>query len=378
MFIPNNQYVINALIHGVPANVDRFFRKKFDNASDDHVSSEPGVAVISREQMIELKTKVDEIVNAYNELVRESVMTDEQRDLSKAMYIYNYILANVMYSQCQFAPNSGNVFGGNPYKNSVYGALVLNDAVCSGMSDAFDCLCKVMGLESTKLLAVPNDPWGGGHAFNSVKIGDKWYKVDVAMEIGLNPGHKIRDGKWRDRNFLIPFSDFNVSACVPAVPNCTDLYPRENIFVMRYRLSSRGLNFVYNSPPQIVHNDIRSALNSFLIKKVGNVDVSVAENFERSVEGSFRIIKRNGIYVAQTQEPVRYIEEENTLSAVNSQGGVELYSNGDSRFVIKSISDGQITGFTILRRNGEVESRLPISKWNPVSASVSDNRRKLR
>lgn len=245
MFIPNNQFYVNALINGIPDDRLRFFRTKFDNASVDHVSSEPGVAAISRRQMEELRVRVNEIVRGYNNLMGSSIISKEQRDLSKVIYIYNYMLANVMYTECEFAENSSNVYGGSPYKNSSYGALVLHDAVCSGMSDAIDCLCKVMRVESTKLLVIPNDPWGGGHAFNTVKIGYKWYKLDVASEIGLNPGHKVRGGKWKDRNFLIPFSESNVRACVPSVPNCEDTYPRENIQRMIKALESRGLRFEY-------------------------------------------------------------------------------------------------------------------------------------
>lgn len=365
MFIPNNQYIQNALKNGLPENADRFFRKKFDNASIDHVSSMVGH--LSKQEMLELKLKVDEIVENYNELVKDSIMTKEQRDLSKVIYIYNYLLENVMYTQCQFAPNSSNVFGGNPYKNSIYGALVLHDAVCSGMSEAFDCLCKVMDIESTKLLSTPTDPWGGGHAFNSVKVGNSWYEVDVASEIGLNPGHKIRGGKWKDRNFLVPFGEFHARVCTPFVPNCTTTYPRENITQMKKRLKDRGLNFEYSEPSQIIHDNIHSALNSFLIKKIGNVDIETAQNFENSIKDAFNIKKVNGIYITERQEPIIYVEEDNILSAMNNQDSIELYSNGDSRFIIKSINQNHITNFTILKRNGEIESRLPITSWNPIN-----------
>ncbi len=367
MLIPNNQYIQNALKNGIPQNGDRFFRKKFDNTSDEHVSSM--VATLTREEMIELKARVDEIVLGYEELMTESIMTKEQRDLSKVMYIYNYLLENVMYTQCQFAPHSSNVFGGNPHKNSIYGALVMHDAVCSGISEAFDCLCKVMDVESTKLLSTPSDPWGGGHAFNSVKIGDNWYKVDAAMEIGLNPGHKIRGGKWKDRNFLVPFNEHHRAVCVPVVQDCTSIYPRDAITQMKRRLEARGLRFEYQQPRQIIHEDIRDALNSFLIKRVGNVNVEIAQNFEDSMAGTFNIRRRNGVYVAEEREPFIYVEDENTLSVVSNDGGVELYENGDSRFVIKSVRDNQISGFTILRRDGIVESRLPLEKWRPTNSN---------
>lgn len=243
----------------------------------------------------------------------------------------------------------------------------MHDAVCSGISEAFDCLCKVMNVESAKLLSTPSDPWGGGHAFNSVKVGDAWYKVDAALEIGLNPGHKIRDGKWKDRNFLVPFNAQHRATCVPAVQDCTVTYPRDVIAQMKRRLENRGLRFEYQQPRQIIHEDVRGALNSFLIKRVGNVNVEMAQNFEEAIAGTFNIRKHNGAYVAEEMEPIIYVEEENTLSAVSNDLGVELYENGDSRFVIKSVRDNQIDGFTILRRNGSVESRLPLGKWKPTN-----------
>lgn len=367
MFVPSDQYIQNALKNGLPDDAERFFRIKFDNASEDHVSSLRGT--LSRQEMIELKARVDEIVQGYNELTQGSIMTKEQRDLSKVMYIYNYLLENVMYTQCQFAPNSSNVFGGQPYKNSIYGALVLHDAVCSGISEAFDCLCKVMDVESKKLLSTPSDPWGGGHAFNIVKIGEIWYQLDATLEIGVNPGHKIRGGKWKDRNFLTPFTENQRCACVPAVPDCLYLYSRENIEQMKRRLENRGLSFEYQKPQQIIHNNLHDALHSFLIKRIGGVNVETAQNFEHAIEGTFNILKRNGTEVEQKHEPIQYIEEDNKLFVINNHDGVELYSNGDSRFVIKSINENQITSFNILSRNGEIESRLPVTRWNPIDYS---------
>lgn len=371
MHIPTNLYIENALKNGLDPDAERFFRKKFDNADWEHVSSVTGH--LDRQKMVEVKSRVDEIVNDYNELTKETIMTKEQRDLSKVMFIYNYILENVMYTQCQFVPNSSNVFGGNPYKHSIYGALVLHDAVCSGISEAFDCLCKVMDVESTKLLSTPQDVWGGGHAFNSVKIGDTWYKVDAALEIGLRPGHKIKDGKWKDRNFLVPFSEPHMRACVPAVFNCTSIYPREKIEQMKRRLADRGLNFLYDCS-QIIHDDLDSALNSFLIKKIGNVDFETIQNFESSIAESFEIKKINGIYVAQRRG---YVEEDNMLYTLDDQNGFELYLNDESKFIIKSIHGNRVSGFTILRRNGELVYRLPLDKWNPTrSANTGHSRRR--
>lgn len=354
MIISDNQYIQNALKNGISTNTERFFWKKFDNADEEHVSSMRGH--LSRREMIQLKERVDEIVNGYYLLTKGSIMTKEQKELSKVMYIYNYILENVMYSQCQFAGNSSNVYGGNPHKNSIYGALVEHEAVCSGISEAIDCLCKVMDVESAKLLSNPEDAWGGGHAYNTVKIGNNWYQLDAALEIGLNPGHKIRGDKWKDRSFLVPFSTQHRKSSVPNVSDCTTTYPRELINQMKKRLQDRGLNFTYQQSSSIIHKDMESALTSFLIKRVGRINVGMIQNFSRSMDSSFKITRRDGIYVAERNQ---YVEKVDRLYNMNNQEISELYSNGDSRFAVKTIHRNRISGFTILRNNGEIERRIP-------------------
>lgn len=213
-----------------------------------------------------------------------------------------------------------------------------------------------MDVESTKLLSNPDDPWGGGHAYNTVKIGNNWYELDAALEIGLNPGHKIRSGKWKDRSFLVPFSTQHRRSCVPIVSDCTTTYPRELINQMKKRLQDRGLNFTYQQSSSIIHQDIESALTSFLIKRVGRVNVGMIQNFTRSIDSSFKITRRDGIYVAERN---RYIEKADRLYNMNNQEISELYSNGDSRFVVKTMHRNRISGFTILRNDGEIERRIP-------------------
>lgn len=365
MYISDNQYIQNVLINGIPNNTERFFRKKFDNASEEHVSTFRGE--LNRYQMIELKARVDEIVSGYEELTRGTIMTKEQRDLSKAMYIYNYILENVTYTQCQFAPNSSNVFGGNPMKNSIYGALVMHDAVCSGISEAIDCLCKVMNVESKKLLIAPNDPMGGGHAFNSIKVGDYWFKVDATSEIGMNPGHKIRGGKWKDRNFLVEFSDIHRQVCCPIVPDCPVRYSRELIEQMKIRLENRGLSFEYQQIPIITYTDVHSAVSAFLNDRAGKIDNDITRNFENAIVGSFNIISRNGVILRNRD--IIYTQQNDILTATRGEQMADLYSNGDSRFVIKAINGNKISGFTILRRNGQIENRISTEGFRVINGN---------
>lgn len=80
------------------------------------------------------------------------------------------------------------------------------------------------------------------------------------------------------------------------------------------------------------------------------------QNFSRSMDSSFKITRRDGIYVAERNQ---YAEKVDRLYNMNNQEISELYSNGDSRFAVKTIHRNRISGFTILRNNGEIERRIP-------------------
>ena len=55
---------------------------------------------------------------------------------------------------------------------SAYGCLVKGKAVCEGYSLAFNAIMLELGIPTKRMS-------GGGHAWNMVKIGNRWYHVDV-------------------------------------------------------------------------------------------------------------------------------------------------------------------------------------------------------
>lgn len=341
---PKSQFIEEALINGIQAETERFFRTKFDNASENHISTFRGQ--LDKKKMEILKFRVEKIVNEYYTLIDGMILNKEESDLSKEIFIANYILKNVTYSNVQFA-TGGNVFGGHRYSNSVYGALVYCDAVCTGVSEAVDCLSKVLGVESKKLLVSPSDPFGGGHAYNIVKIGDSWYEIDVTTEIGLIPGRKIRSGKWTDKRFLVPFSEIQRQTSVPYVPDCNKLYPREKIEQMKKRLEQRGLSFNY----QIDNNSIRQNRgtnnSSFIVKNVRQLEESTSvdlsypiEQLNRAKEASdYEMIKFwQKAILSSTKEARRHLEfiDSRLKEALNDEE--KNYWNN----VLKTLAETQI------------------------------------
>lgn len=71
-------------------------------------------------------------------------------------------------------------------KSSLKGAFLEKETVCIGFSMAFERCMSALGIESKIILGDANFgkkskklPWNGNHAWNEVKIREKWYNIDV-------------------------------------------------------------------------------------------------------------------------------------------------------------------------------------------------------
>lgn len=118
-------------------------------------------------------------------------ITTNMSDLEKALVIHNYIatLANYDYS----------------FSNgSAYDLLVNRNGVCAGYASAYSLLMNRLGIETTSVIGeVYNfDDGSGLHEWNKIKIGEKWYTVDVT---------------WDDMGDDIRYNYFMKSVCHPTV-----------------------------------------------------------------------------------------------------------------------------------------------------------------
>ena len=349
--ITNENCISQACVSGLTEGVEFFFPRKYSNVRDNHNSVFRGQ--INRAMMQELKTRVDEIVSGYYSI------------------IYNYLLGNVRYSQVQFAGNTSNVIGGNPYKNSAYGALVMHDAVCSGISDAVNCLCQALGLESHRLVTAPEDV-GGQHAYNTVKIGNHWYRLDATIEIGTVPGRKIRTGRWKSQFFLIPFLSNHIFTALPYVPNCTAEYPRDLVERMKGRLESHGLSFEYNPSELILGEELQAHLKTFIVKRINDVKTETLQNFESNMNHTFKIKKVNGMSVVN-HCPISNFSSHNHVVSYDESDAVELSQDPSSRFIIKHWNKDEVKVFRILSRNGQMLYELTPNQYTSTQNTEQDN-----
>ncbi|MDE6142180.1 MAG: hypothetical protein K2G03_06210, partial [Bacilli bacterium] len=177
--------------------------------------------------------------------------------------IYNYILKNVQYANVLSA-NDGTARVQNrpedaltPYE-SAYSALILKKSICCGISDAIFLLCKALGVACEKWL------WpDGGHAYNKVKIGNIWYKVDATFQIGFYPNAKAEI--WNDTYLLTATTNREQT-------NESPNYPRQNIQRMKHFLEEHGVDFNYSPSPKITISATMEGLKTLIKDKNKSIE----------------------------------------------------------------------------------------------------------
>ncbi|HHX99213.1 TPA: hypothetical protein GX533_00820 [Candidatus Dojkabacteria bacterium] len=224
------QEVEDAILKGVDDSIDAF-------TGVPDVNGLVEVPVISKEQVISLREKIVNIDKDFGTLISGSNLSANELQLAKVMYIYNHILNTVSYADVEFT-NDGHVSGLDALNRgystaSAYSALVKNESVCRGISEAIYLLCKYMEVNA-EIWPVERPP----HAFNRVNIGGVWYKLDATYEIGITPGAK--KDRWSSNYFLRAWG------------NTSTDYPREQIASMKNFLAGKGLRFEgYPEKPKI-------------------------------------------------------------------------------------------------------------------------------
>lgn len=104
----------------------------------------------------------------------KSCVDDSMDDVTKARKIYEYLILNTTYDY-QVTTITENY---SKY-NSFYLEGVFNDnlAVCDGISKAYSALCNMEGIECYRVSGTTKS--NIGHAWNKVKINNKYYVVDA-------------------------------------------------------------------------------------------------------------------------------------------------------------------------------------------------------
>ena len=113
-----------------------------------------------------MKQRVNQIV--------KSVVKKGMSNYQKVKAVHNWLIKNVKYDYYRFL--SGRV---PKISHTARGALLKKLAVCDGYAHAFDMVMKKLKIKSKFVVGFAN---GGGHAWNMVKLGGKWYHIDTTFD----------------------------------------------------------------------------------------------------------------------------------------------------------------------------------------------------
>lgn len=109
--------------------------------------------------------------------VLQSLDLDGMSEYRKVSTIYDYIVKNVSYNRTS-----------DSLKYTAYNALCNGSAVCQGYSLLFYRMCMESGIDSRIITGYGN---GEAHAWNIVRIGEKYYLCDSTWDAPIDYNHEF-------------------------------------------------------------------------------------------------------------------------------------------------------------------------------------------
>ena len=130
------------------------------------------LAQLTPEQFSKVQSRLEEV---------QSLITPEMTDVEKVETIYRNLLPqNFEYDYANHSTGSN----GYLINNTMYGPLVENKGVCSGIASALETALKNAGLDAVSCGGWANtQPTAGdSHQWNQVKVDGEWYNLDLTND----------------------------------------------------------------------------------------------------------------------------------------------------------------------------------------------------
>ncbi|MBQ3843127.1 MAG: hypothetical protein II820_10605 [Ruminiclostridium sp.] len=144
------------------ANPDLFYvDNKFNYTADlnGYVHNVVFSFTMNASERAAAKKKIDAAVNKVL-----AGITDDMNDVDKALYVHDYLVLNCKY--------------GAMSQHTMYDCLVGKKAVCQGYSLAYEYIMRdCLGIDCTVVFSRTQN-----HMWNYLKIGNKWYHVDLTLD----------------------------------------------------------------------------------------------------------------------------------------------------------------------------------------------------
>lgn len=243
----------------------------------------------------------------------------DKSDYEKAKAVYDWICENVTYD---YQSSEADVL-----KNTAYQALTKGTAQCEGYSNLFYRMMKDLGVE-TRLIAGTYD--GGGHAWNIVKIGNKWYGIDTTHGSQL-----------QDQNQTVTTDKNNTAYFLKGSDNFTENDPydeyKSETFTSAYPLSIK--DYVLNTDQSVNHLYITGS-------EYGTV---YSESYDAYKEGA------------------ELTDDEVTLVLMGNKAGVQVKVTSGGKTIYEGEADSGIGTYVTVKVQDDVKVEFSV----PVSYKVN-------
>lgn len=140
------------------------------------VTTDPTGMVTEENHLYSYSGNIAEITKVINEIKSEIGDLSGKSDFDKVKALFDWICSNIRYPDAENSAEEKNKHENHwlGYQTA-YGALVHRVSVCGGYAKAFKILCDAYDIPCAIVLG---DVKEGYHAWDYVKVGDKWYAVD--------------------------------------------------------------------------------------------------------------------------------------------------------------------------------------------------------
>lgn len=128
-------------------------------------------AYLEQTPIPDTEPKAKELYKAIKHIL-DTQITENMTDYQKELALHDYLTTH-----CKYSENTEQSADSDIYR--AYGALVNQDAVCNGYAEALQLLFACVGIESKFVVGTAD---GVDHAWNLVKLDDRWYHLDATWD----------------------------------------------------------------------------------------------------------------------------------------------------------------------------------------------------
>lgn len=151
---------------------------ELEQTDKEYIELQEGIyPFYTKEEFTEIKKALEEILEG----IEIPEKGDEESELKAFLEIAKRLANHISYDQYAASNEGEKDYNIQRECRNLYGGLVKGEAVCAGYANILKQTLACVGIES-KYISGYREESEDGHAWNQVKIGDKWYNVDLTWE----------------------------------------------------------------------------------------------------------------------------------------------------------------------------------------------------